>query len=231
MQQPKAILFDLDDTLIERDGMLEAFSHPFLHHFFPDATGDEYTQIYETFIRLDNGGYTTRPELFHKMYAALGKTAPPPDEEMLTYWNTRFADHIVFIPGAETILRALKAGGRLLGLITNGNPVLQNSKIDRTGFRSLFDHILVSGTFGCDKPDPRIFRASLDALHVTADDAIYIGDNLVNDIYGAHGIGMKAVWANYSGLANHTAYSPDFEIHAITELLELDRRHFGGSAV
>lgn len=222
MPRPKAIIFDLDDTLIERKRMLEAFSHPFLHRFFPDAAGANYAHLYQIFIQLDDGGWTTRPELFHRMYTALGKTSAPPDEAMLTYWNAHFADHVQLIPKAEETLCALKADGHLLGLITNGNPVLQNNKIDQTGFRSLFDHITVSGTFGCDKPDPRIFRASLNALGVTADDAIYIGDNLVNDIYGAHGVGMKTVWANYFGLTNHTEHRPDYEIHAITDLLELD---------
>lgn len=222
MQRPKAMIFDLDDTLIERKGMLEAFSHPFLRRFFPDTAGADYAHLHQIFIELDNGGWTTRPELFHRMYAALGKTSPSPDEAMLAYWSAHFADHIVQIPNAEKTLRALKAAGHLLGLITNGNPVLQNNKIDQTGFRSLFDHTIVSGTFGCDKPDPRIFRASLEALGVTADHAIYIGDNLVNDIYGAHGVGMKAIWANYAGLTNHTEHRPDYEIHAITDLLELN---------
>lgn len=230
MQRPKAIIFDLDDTLIERKRMLEAFSHPFLHRFFPDATGADYAHLHQIFVELDDGGWTSRPELFHRLYAALGKTSPSPDEAMLTYWSTHFADHIQLIPNAEKTLHALRADGHLLGLITNGNPVLQNNKIDHTGFRSLFDHIIVSGTFGCDKPDPRIFRASLQALGVTADDAIYIGDNLVNDIYGAHGVGMKAVWANYFGLTNHTEHRPDYEIHAITDLLELDLMHSSPSA-
>ncbi|MFT8888319.1 MAG: HAD-IA family hydrolase [Ethanoligenens sp.] len=222
MPKLKAVIFDLDDTLIERRAMLDAFSHKFLHHCFPDADGAEYAHIRDTFIQVDDGGYTTRPELFHQLYTALGKTDMPPATELLDFWNAHFADHTILVPGVKDTLCALQARGYLLGMITNGNPVLQNHKIDHTGFRKYFDNIIVSGTFGCDKPNPSIFRAALAALRVTANDAIYIGDNPVNDIYGAHRVGMKAVWANYFGRTNHTEYRPDYEIHALTELTALD---------
>lgn len=222
MPKPKAVIFDLDDTLIERRAMMEVFAPLFLHRYFPHAAGAEYDRIYETFLRMDDGGNTARPGLFHLFHDALGITERPSDRELLDFWNEHFADHTVPVPGAEDCLHALKADGCLLGMITNGNPVLQNHKIDHTGFRGLFDNILVSGTFGRDKPDPRIFRASLEALGITADEAIYIGDNLTNDIYGAHGAGMQAVWANYSGRVNTTEFRPDYEIHAVLELLTLN---------
>lgn len=222
MPKPKAVIFDLDDTLIERRAMLNVFARLFLHRYFPSAAGTAHDRIYEAFLRVDDGGNTARPGFFHLFYDALGITERPPDNELFAFWNEHFADHTVLVPGAEDTLRALKVDGCLLGMITNGNPVLQNHKIDRSGFRGLFDDIIVSGTFGCDKPDPRIFRASIATLGVAADEAIYIGDNLVNDIHGAHSAGMRAVWANYFGRVNTTEYRPDYEIHTVAELRTLN---------
>lgn len=218
----KAAIFDLDDTLIDRRAMFLHFSRLFVRRFFPEASGEAYTHIWETFTRLDDNGYASRPELFHQLYRELGLAASPSDEEQLAFWNTRFADDTILIPGVVETLHTLKERGCLLGMITNGNPLLQNSKIDRTGFRELFDDIIVSGMFGCDKPDPHIFRASLKTLGITAADAVYVGDNPVNDIYGAHRVGMKAVWANYFDRHNRTEYRPDYEIRTFPALLELN---------
>lgn len=222
MNLPHAVLFDLDDTLIDRNAMMELFAPRFLHHFFPDADGNDYAHLYETFIRVDNSGFSSRPDIFYQLYQELGRKTEPPADEMYAFWNGHYADTVVAIPKMERVLHALRESGHLLGLITNGNALNQNRKIDNSGIRPLFDHILVSGMFTCDKPDPRIFQAALRALGVTAREAVYVGDNPINDISGAHSAGMRAVLADYFGRWNQTQYHPDAEIHTLPELLEVN---------
>lgn len=222
MQPIQTVIFDLDDTLIDRAAMFAPFSEAFIRRFFPQADGGTDTRALAALRRLDAGGTLERPGLFHRLYEALGIEDKPSDDELLGFWNTHMPLYMVRIDGAEALLRGLRGAGYRLGIITNGNRVLQNGKLDQCGFRPLVDHIIVSGEFGCDKPDARIFAASLQALGASPENAVYIGDNLRNDVFGAHGAGLRAIWANLFGRKNVTEYRPDYEIHTLPALWELE---------
>jgi HAD superfamily hydrolase (TIGR01549 family) len=95
------------------------------------------------------------------------------------------------VDGAEEVVTALAARGPL-GLITNGASCLQREKLAMSGLAEHFAAVVVSGDLGVGKPDPRIFRAALDALG--AEHALMVGDNLERDVRGALALGLDAVW-------------------------------------
>ena len=219
--RPTTVLFDLDATLISRRDMMPPFAAAFARRFYPAPDGQADPRAVETFLRLDAGGILARPGLFFAVHRALGHTDAPPAAEMLDFWHTQMPLYTRVIDGAHELLRGLRAAGFRLGIITNGNRVLQNGKLDHSGVRPLVEHIIVSGAFGCDKPDARIFHAALRHFSAAPQEAVYIGDNLINDIQGAHGAGMPAVWANLFGRENTTHETPDYEIHTLAQLWEL----------
>jgi 5'-nucleotidase len=49
-----------------------------------------------------------------------------------------------------------------LGIITNGFTALQQTRLERTGFRDYFDLLVISEQVGVAKPDPRIFDYALE---------------------------------------------------------------------
>ncbi|RLI51539.1 hypothetical protein DRO61_02225 [Candidatus Bathyarchaeota archaeon] len=59
-------------------------------------------------------------------------------------------------------------------------------------------------------------------LNVTSENSMFVGDLLRKDIQGAKNAGMKSVWINRT---NETITAerpkPDYEIHNLTELLEI----------
>lgn len=73
--------------------------------------------------------------------------------------------------------------------ITNGNSDLKASKI-----RGFFREVLVAHTFGCAKPDRRIFHAAADAAGVPAQQVLHIGDDFELDYLAARSAGMQAAW-------------------------------------
>lgn len=81
-----------------------------------------------------------------------------------------------------------------LGLLTNGAPDLQRTKINGSGLEAYFDEIIVSGEIGFGKPDIRIFKHILHTLDTTPEFSVMIGDSLKSDIKPALELGMKAVW-------------------------------------
>tara|TARA_B100001750_G_scaffold230366_1_gene226730 strand:- start:597 stop:1328 length:732 start_codon:yes stop_codon:yes gene_type:complete len=85
-----------------------------------------------------------------------------------------------------------------------------------------FDSILTSEIAKSYKPDGKIFNDILDNLDVLPDEAIYIGDTLLDDIHGARAAGIPAVWINRNGSdRDHSLLQPDKEIKSLNELAKI----------
>lgn len=120
-------------------------------------------------------------------------------------------------PGAVAVLDDLRRDHRL-ALVTNGAPDVQREKLARTTLATRFAAIVISGELGIGKPDPRIFRAALDAIGVANTDAVMVGDSLERDIAGARGAGVRGIWLDPTRRANAGTISPDARIGSLREL-------------
>ena len=49
-------------------------------------------------------------------------------------------------------------------------------------------------------------------------EAVHVGNSLVNDVQGAQGAGIRAIWLNRQGIANDTTIQPDAVISSLHEL-------------
>ena len=111
------------------------------------------------------------------------------------------ASMLRLFPDAIPTIQALKEQGYLLGVVSNGPSVLQNKKLDTAGIRDLFDVVAVSGDYGIHKPDRRLFDLAAQKLNVPNEACLFVGDHPVNDIKGALGAGMQAIWMDYGTFA------------------------------
>ena len=96
------------------------------------------------------------------------------------------------------ILKLARKNNVKLGIITNGPSEHQWAKIKALGIESWIDseNIIVSGDYGVNKPDVRIFEIMKEKLQLPNDSLYYIGDSIENDIVGANNSGWKAIWIN-----------------------------------
>jgi len=91
-------------------------------------------------------------------------------------------------------LEALRSRGYGLGLITNRQNVERFYQIlEAMELHPYFDVVLASGEVGVTKPEPGIFYAALDQAGVSAEHAIYVGDNYWADVVGAQRAGVTPV--------------------------------------
>jgi len=90
------------------------------------------------------------------------------------------------VPGAEATLKALKAKGYPLAVVSNWDATLPEI-LEVVGLGRYFDHLSVSA-----KPDPRLFREALEALGVSPEEAVHVGDAEA-DLLGAEAVGMRAL--------------------------------------
>ena len=97
-----------------------------------------------------------------------------------------------------SILELAKENNVKLGIITNGPSKHQWAKIKALGVEKWIakENIIVSGDYGINKPDVRIFEIMQEKLQLPNDSLYYIGDSIENDIVGANNAGWKSIWIN-----------------------------------
>ena len=83
-----------------------------------------------------------------------------------------------------------------------------------------FDAVLTSEGLRAYKPTPITFRRALQAVGVSPQEALYVGDTLFDDVHGSKQAGMRAVWINRNGAdRDPDLLPPDYEVTSLTELL------------
>ena len=97
------------------------------------------------------------------------------------------------IPEMIELARELAGRGARIAVLSNSEGRLAEL-LAEVGIAHLFGAIIDSGRLGIEKPDPRIFHATLEALGVREAEPIHIGDVWSADVVGARGVGWRAIW-------------------------------------
>ncbi|QWU17005.1 putative hydrolase of the HAD superfamily [Paenibacillus sophorae] len=189
----KAVLFDLDGTLLDRDASLKRLIDA-QHNRFQNFLGHIPQEVFKTrFVELDSRGYVLKDEVYRQLideFEIRGITW----EELLDDYSTQFNQNCVPFPNVVEILEHLHNQNILLGMITNGFTAMQLSNIKALGIEQYFSAILVSEQEGIKKPDPQIFMRALEKLGVNPQESIYVGDHPVYDVQASRNVGMIGVW-------------------------------------
>ncbi|MFX1386126.1 MAG: HAD family hydrolase [Promethearchaeota archaeon] len=80
---------------------------------------------------------------------------------------------------------------------------------------------IYSDEIGYYKPHPLLFKTALRKLKCLPQNSIHIGDKLETDVKGAKDCNMFAIWFNDSNSPYSEFIQPDYEIHEITEVLQI----------
>ena len=123
-------------------------------------------------------------------------------------------------PEVQSVVRCL-ADRFNLGILTNGMPPHQHRKLAESGVADAFEAVITSGGIGVGKPDSAAFDAVLEAMQVSASEALMVGDTFERDIMGAVAAGLRAVWIDRSPDGKPRPDVPCTRISSLSELLEL----------
>ena len=106
-----------------------------------------------------------------------------------------------------------------MAVVSDAQSAYAVPELRAVGLLHYFNPIIVSGDYGYRKPDPRLFQKALDALQVRPEQALFFGNDLYHDIFGAQQVGMKAIFVSYNqGNMSSQTISPDYSICSFTEL-------------
>lgn len=240
LQLPRAILLDLDDTIISAYGgadvawsaVLREFAHllaplrsdavlsallPTATAFWADAARH---RIWRQKIR------DARREIVALTFSELARQGEiVPSAEIQHRLADRFSDYrnenLRLFDDSHATIDSLNARGVKLALVTNGSSEDQRAKIARFNLAERFHHIQIEGELGFGKPEPRAYLHALQVLGVSTHETWMAGDNLEWDVAAPQKLGIHAIWYNPqgAGLPADSNVRPDRIVCRLSELL------------
>ncbi|MGI2328550.1 HAD family hydrolase [Planococcus sp. YIM B11945] len=214
----KAVLFDLDGTLLDRDSSVESFISSQYDRLGKWVGHIPKTEYASRFIELDRRGYVWKDKVYTQLIEEYQIELTP--DELLQDYLSEFKHHCVPFPNLIPLLDELTKKSIQLGLITNGRGQFQLDNIRALEIEAYFDVILISEWEGLEKPDARLFLRALNQLQVAPCDSVFVGDHPENDVKAANNVGMQGVWKRDSPQKCGDA---DVIIDDLLEVLEVMR--------
>lgn len=237
---PRALLLDLDDTILDDSGSVhDSWREACAAH--ADRLAPLDAAIVTDAIRKMSKWYWDDPDRHREGRLQLEaarrevvrlalKDLGIEDSELAACIGDAYSHRrdlgMAPLPDAIDTVRWLRDSGRRLALLTNGAGIAQRRKISRFELGELFDVILVEGELGFGKPDERVYRRALAALDVEPLDVWMVGDNLEWDVGAPQKLGMSGVWidARGRGVPAQSAVKPDYIVRTLAELRLLIER-------
>ncbi len=220
MRRYQALLFDLDDTLLDRDKAIEKMFSIILEKCYGEVERSAKSEMLQKFKEYDNRGYGYSNKV--KVLESLFDVFPPkyrlPGNCIMDFWNNNFPGCFSINQDTINIVNNIRMHAKV-AIITNGSTQRQKDKIINTNLDSCFDIVIISDEVGYSKPDKHIFELALNKLDVQPETALFVGDNIEKDIGGCQNANIKGVWFNPRMIRNDTLIKPYTEINSLDELL------------
>jgi len=214
----KAVLFDLDGTLYDRDRLAATLFYEQYAAFAHELPGVSQQRFLRDVIEMDDHGYGAKEAGYRALVHAWGLDVAIADR-LVAHFRASYDAHCTLTDDVRHTLDELRRRGLKLAVITNGPSAMQRRKLAVLGLEQLFAAILVSEEEGVRKPDAEIFRRALARLGVAPHEALFVGDHPIADIEGAHGAGLRTAWKFVPYWPPVIAATP--VIHDLSEVLAL----------
>lgn len=196
----KALVFDLDNTLLDYDSAAKTALKLSLTNFklngnFADIHQDYSvinTRLWEQLERNEITSDLLRTERFR----ILGKKRSWAfsDWDLFSqFYLKQLGQQTTMYPETIPTLKVLSINYQL-GCLTNGISDVQRSRLALSGLNQFFKSIIISSEHGTAKPDPEIFFLSCRSLGVNPSEMLYIGDSVTSDMQGAQAAGIDFWW-------------------------------------
>lgn len=189
----KAVIFDLDGTLLDRNRSIKDFIEKQYDRFSPKLKSISKEEFVSRFLELDNRGYVWKDRVYEQLVDEYQITGVTWDCLLQDYRNY-FKESCLPFPHVRETLMSLRENDLLLGIVTNGYGPFQMDVIKALEIERFFGTILVSEWEELKKPDPRIFLRAAQQLGVSPHECVFVGDHPVNDVRAAEQAGMKGIW-------------------------------------
>lgn len=229
----KAVLFDLGGTLLwfRNDTNLLYASRVALHRFLSkkgfDVTTDEVISIsknvWDSYTAFANAtlielSFTQLMKaILYRLHIDENTHMELVDDAVEAFYNP-LIEQSYLLDGARDLLLHLQDRGLKLGLVTdNESQYFHMQLLEKHSLAQFFQSISVSYALGLRKPHHMMFLQCLHDLYVEPAEALFIGDRLIHDIYGAQNAGLSSIWITREKIAQVTI-QPNWTVNSLTEV-------------
>ena len=214
-----AVLFDLDDTLLDRAG---GYIRMCRHWYRTLPAGGRPPDEDRFVARVAGWDREGLPK--HKVYGNLLQlwTGCFPSVEAAIASRRRLLGRFSDLDSrTHRLLLRLRCAGVPTAVVTNGTSASQRLKVRHSGLAELVDAIVVSEEFGAAKPAAAIFRHALQLVGTDPAHTLFVGDRPEADIGGAQGVGMRTAWIHHGRRWEAAVPPPDYVVAGAWEVGDL----------
>jgi 2-haloacid dehalogenase len=227
MKRYQGFLFDADNTLFDYDRAEWEALTATLGAALPGVPREKalasYHEINAGFWRRFEQGTVLLSELKAGRFQALLESlhCDGDADAISSRYLEELSRRAYFLPHAREVIEQLSRSFPL-ALVTNGIGMVQRGRMARSGIQDRFRALIISEELGIAKPDPRFFHAAVEALAVSPDKLLCVGDNPASDVEGARAAGIDACWYAPRGQTwPGPTEPPAFVISDLREILDL----------
>jgi putative hydrolase of the HAD superfamily len=192
MKEIKAVLFDLDNTLLDRtEGAYRTFRY-FLSSVLkvdPDSVYGE--ALVQDMMNWDGFGNIRKNFITECLQKEYGYDTG--DLDFAQWWFHHLCLFEEKYPQTDEVMEYLSKKYRL-AILTNGDHFSQSNKVRRSQLDKYVEFTLISADVGKPKPDPLMYRMALEKMGIEPEEAVYVGDTFGKDILGAYNVGIRPIW-------------------------------------
>ncbi len=221
----KAVVFDLDDTLIsEKEYIKSGYRHiaEVVSQRFNFNKDQVYIDLFQLFKKSPNNVFNRLYEKYNIEYS----------KDMIIDLVNEYRGHfpnIKFYDDVLPCLNELKKLGVKIGIITDGYAIAQSQKLIAVEADKYFDEIIVTDELGREywKPHPKAFEIIKERFEVSFDEMVYVGDNPEKDFYISTIYPIKTIRILRDGVHKNNCYldgiREDFSLDKLINLIEIIR--------
>lgn len=218
----RAIIFDLDNTLVDfmamKEAAIEAAALAMIDAGLKMPKQAVKEKIYEIY---EAEGIEDQKVLDKFLTRALGTIDYRIHAAGIIGYRRAREAALVLYPHVQLVLMELMKRGIKLAVLSDAPRLQAWLRLCQLNLQHIFDVVITFEDTEKRKPAAEPFRMALQKLHVIPEQAIMVGDWAERDIYGAKLLKMKTVFARYGDRFGTEHSGADYEIDDIIQLLEI----------
>jgi len=218
----KAVIFDLDNTLVDfmlmkkqavdaainamRDAGLKLSTDEIRQRIdqIYNERGIEFQSVFDELL------YREFSKIDHKILSA----------GVIAYRRAREAALVPYPHVTMTLIELSKMQLKL-GVVSDAPSKEAWLRLSYLNFHHLFDAVVTFDDTGVRKPNPEPFRKVLEMLQIEPGEALMVGDWAERDVLGAAQVGMKTVFARYGNTFGTEISNANYDIDDITQVIDI----------